>query len=242
MDPNFGYDPYFSGATLYNSFAVVFAAVFFFAAAIGTVLYVFEAIGLYRLAKKRGIPLYGLAWVPIFNTYILGKIADDVNFCRRNKRTKYSGILLGLTIAVTVLSLVVGIVSACLFLNGGDFYFTQDVLPGDVMLLVFLLFACGSLVSVLSIVLEVFLFIALYRIYYGYDQMKATLYEVLSILFSFMTPIFLFILRNRPLLPPDPRTFAGGVPPMGMTQPAGEGMTPPVTAENNFDPTNRKDV
>ena len=43
---------------------------------INIVLYVIKSLGLYTIAKRRGIHHPGLAWVPIANTWILGSISD----------------------------------------------------------------------------------------------------------------------------------------------------------------------
>ena len=44
----------------------------FFVLVVGLVFYVFESIGLYTLAKRRGLQYPGLAWVPVANMWILG--------------------------------------------------------------------------------------------------------------------------------------------------------------------------
>lgn len=207
--------------------------------AISVVPYVFQSLALSRLAQKRGIANYGLAWVPFANVYLLGKIADDVNYCRRNKRTHLAGALLWLMVGMLVLFTAAYLAAIRLTVVFGSIADSYDPQMRPLQTVFFLcFFALIPLITAASVIN----YVALYRIYYGYNQFDATAYEVLSVLFPFLIPFFLFSLRNRPLMPPDPRTFVGGVPPMGMTQPAGEGMTPPVTAENNFDPTNRKDV
>ena len=45
--------------------------------ALAVVMYVFQSLGLYTMAKRRGIKCYGLAWVPIGNLWIMGKLADQ---------------------------------------------------------------------------------------------------------------------------------------------------------------------
>ena len=51
-------------------------AVLIITIAICVVMYVFEALSLFTIAKRRGIPNYGLAWVPVGNMWIVGKLAD----------------------------------------------------------------------------------------------------------------------------------------------------------------------
>ena len=49
----------------------------------------------------------------------------------------------------------------------------------------------------ISIALTVVLYVAYWRVFAIFDSQNATMYLVLSIFFSFLAPIFLFVLRNR---------------------------------------------
>jgi heme A synthase len=49
-----------------------------FASIIGIVAYIFTALGLYKLAQKQGEPNAWLAWIPIAQLYIIGKIVNEV--------------------------------------------------------------------------------------------------------------------------------------------------------------------
>ena len=46
---------------------------------IGIIAYVMFSLGLMTLAKNKGIANAGLAWIPIANLYILGKIVETVD-------------------------------------------------------------------------------------------------------------------------------------------------------------------
>ena len=48
-----------------------------------------------------------------------------------------------------------------------------------------------------SIAYIVLYYVALWRIFTAYDYNNATVYFVLTIFFSFLGPIFLFVLRNK---------------------------------------------
>ena len=56
---------------------------------IAVVMFVFESIALYTLAKKRGIKNAFLAFIPVADSYILGKIYDDIS-ATMNKKTSYA--------------------------------------------------------------------------------------------------------------------------------------------------------
>ena len=91
--------------------AVVFGFLFV-ALAVATAQYVFGALGLYRIAKRRGIHNPWLAWVPVANVWLLGSVSDHYQYIVKRKVTKRRKVLLILEIAVVVLSL-----SLCLSLH-----------------------------------------------------------------------------------------------------------------------------
>ena len=59
-----------------------------------------------------------------------------------------------------------------------------------------MLISCLVLVGV-SIAYAVMYYVALWRIFAAFDYNNTTVYLVLSIVFSFLGPIFLFVLRNK---------------------------------------------
>ena len=63
------------------------------------VMYVFQSIGLYTIAKRRGIANPGLAWVPVAYSWILGSVSDQYQYVVRGKVCNRRKILLGLAIA-----------------------------------------------------------------------------------------------------------------------------------------------
>lgn len=64
-----------SGAYALLAFFGAFAFIVF---AIAIVIYVLASLGLYKLAQNAGIENPWLAWIPIANLYILGKLAKTV--------------------------------------------------------------------------------------------------------------------------------------------------------------------
>lgn len=45
--------------------------------ALSLVIYIFESLGFYTMAKRRGIHYPGLAWVPIGRDWLMGSLADQ---------------------------------------------------------------------------------------------------------------------------------------------------------------------
>lgn len=44
---------------------------------IGIVIYIFSSISLYTMAKRRGMNRPWLAWIPIANSYLMGKLVNE---------------------------------------------------------------------------------------------------------------------------------------------------------------------
>lgn len=214
-------------------FLIAFFAIFyllFLGAAI--VMYVLQSLALFNLAKKRGIQNYGLAWVPIGSSWILGKLADDVNICRRNKRTHFARNLLVLNIAYLAFFVLVYIGAFALGITIAMEEMMSGVAStaGPAIILVAVLL--WLVLVALIIAINVLFYMALYRVFYGYAEENAVIFTVLSIFFSILQPIFLFVIRNRELLPPDPTTFVqNGYP----VYPDMYSANPNQTNENNFE-------
>lgn len=143
----------------------VLLAVLAFAAA----TYVLRSIGLYTLAKNRSIENAWLAWIPVGSSWLLGQIADDINF-RQGKKTNYSLVLLVLTAASAA---------------GG---FSLVLLPFSALLS-----------APLSIAVSVVYFIALYDIYQDYAPRQAVVFLVLSILLSAQWLLLFILRGRLPL-------------------------------------------
>ncbi|WP_066644380.1 hypothetical protein [Christensenella timonensis] len=176
---------YFAGGLI--AFYIILVAVF----------YVFSALGLYTMAKRRGLNNPWLAWIPVVYIYVIGKLADTYAAKHLNKRTNYAVLLLGLIVGVVVLAIIM---MATLFAGMLHSYSSSHIyafLPAYIIFVVLLI--------AIAIVYAVFYYISLYRIYNWHSE-SATVLLVLSILFSVIVPFVLFALRNgdnRYLYPPQ---------------------------------------
>lgn len=169
--------------------------------------YIFLAVALYTIAKRQGVKPAGLAWVPILNFYLLGKIADVIGKAEGRKTHR--------RITLLVLYLVLGAFSIGLlaylpafldflfqfmiyynyyqpFLSGNPDVFTPLVLPAWFTAL------SGVLIVTLSILYFVFLMRAVYIIIKDRSPRNCALMIVLCIFFSFAIGPCLFAVRNKP--------------------------------------------
>lgn len=102
-----------------------YSKITFTSALMSAVTYVFFAIALYSMAKRRGLYKPWLAWVPIFNVYLLGDIADDI--CRRQGEEKnYRKILVGVPIMGTSIVVILLFTDFCLITPPGCVLFFYE--------------------------------------------------------------------------------------------------------------------
>ncbi len=163
--------------------------------AFGILTYVLESIGMYTIAKRRGLNAPGLAWVPLGNLWILGLIGDKDMQMRNGKDSKLRAWLLGLSL-VTLAPLAAIFVIAFIMGMNAAFLKTGMSTENSVMALLLILLVVYFVIMVLSIVLAVLQYVALYRLYRSCRPENAAVYLVLGIFFGFLTPFFIFACRK----------------------------------------------
>ena len=176
----------------------ILGIVLFFVSAIYIVFYIFESIGLYTMAKRRGIRYPGLAWVPIANLWIMGSLADNYMDVTELRKTKSRYILLWLNIVIMFLSLV----AAILFLAPNWEIITEAANEGRFVTGAYVLNMFGAIgiclvIWVVAVIEMVFTYIALYRIFKSCQPSNAVLYLILSIFVNVSLPFILFAVRNK---------------------------------------------
>lgn len=148
------------------SFSIVLSILFL-------IVYVFESYSIMTIAKNRDINNAWLAWVPVGNLWIMGRIADYHDESNYETDSKYRKKILAGFIGMMALYLLLSLVS------------------GTVLTLI---------VSVLTIVVAVYVIVieikVIHRIFLDITQ-SATLFTVLSLIIPITFPIFLFICRNN---------------------------------------------
>lgn len=159
--------------------------------------YIFQSVGLYTIAKNRGIQNPWLAWLPIGNYWIAGSIADQYQYVANGAVKNRRKILLILSIAGALLSSLVGSMAT------GGFYLS---LTADAEHFI----ALGGIGTVLDLVCSalelatfVFWHIALYDLYTSCNPKNNVLFLVLGIIFGVTIPYFIFFNRKKELgMPP----------------------------------------
>ena len=139
-------------------------------------IYVFTALSLYTVAKRRGIAAPWLAWVPVARLWVLGSLSDQYRYLTQGQIRHRRISLLVLTGGI-----VVGTIAAIAGASVGAIL---------TVLCLALAVACAAIVYV------VLYFMALYDVYASCDPQNAAVYLVLSVFFRFLVPVFLFLSRN----------------------------------------------
>ena len=76
--------------------------------------YVLLALGLYGIAKKRGIHYPWLAWLPVGNAWLLGCISDQYRFVVKGETKNHRKRMLVLSVINLALALVIGLAAQTL--------------------------------------------------------------------------------------------------------------------------------
>lgn len=184
---------------LFISLYVIF--IFVIVAAI-LVLYYLNAVGIYKMSVSAEIKNPWFAFIPFFDAFALGRLAEKYQKRNGTRPAKFSIILVVLNIVYELTALVM--IFLMMFGLGNFFVIalkgavTNDASTAISGLAVLVPYFVSVLIfCAVGIAYNVFYFIALWRVFGIFDSKNATAYTVLSIFFSFLAPIFVFVLRNK---------------------------------------------
>lgn len=178
---------------------ILTVVVMFFAAIVlwNLAMYVMEAVGLYTIARRRGLKNPWMAWVPVLNHWLLGCVSDQYRYVVKGEIRSRRVLLLVLAVASALISWVGSGVSMANSMKLADIMESGYVYGGLISGTVGTGILVGLAGTVVSIVLKVFRHMALYDVYTSCDPHNNVLYLVLGIIFDFLNPIFLFANRNK---------------------------------------------
>ena len=191
LPPDGTFDP--AGFTAFAVLYAVLIAIFL------APIYILNALGLYSIASRRGICNSWLAWLPLGDAWILGRISDQYQVLVMHQQKKRSAILLILRSAgciayiLTMVLFFTGLVS--LEAHAIQTQFFRAVLPAVLFLPV------GIGVSVAA---TVFTYLAKYDLFRSCDPKNAALYLAGSLIVKFMIPtleilqpVFVLLCRKK---------------------------------------------
>ena len=163
---------------------------------VALVFYIFQSLGLYTIAKRRGLQHAWLAWIPVGNYWIAGSIADQYQYVAKGKIKNKRKILLILSLASFAVAMVLQIVSTVLMLTATDATVAMSI--NATFLVIKNL--CNMAIGLATLV---FWHMALYDLYCSCNPDNSVLFLVLGIIFGCTIPFFIFFNRKKD----------GGMPP-----------------------------
>ena len=168
--------------------------------------YVLTALALYTIARRRCIKHPWLAWVPVVNLWLLGSLSDQYRYVVKGQVKSKRKVLLFLQILTICLSVSLLVLAVAVGIKGYQstmYGMRGDRILEDLMGLLLSMVGIGLPLAGVAIAAAVIRYAALYDIYTSCDPDNNVLFTVLSILFGFTEPFFLFFSRNKD----------GGMPP-----------------------------
>lgn len=170
-------------------------------AVIGIAIYLLESISVYKMAKSAEIKNPWFAFIPVANDWVFGTLAEKYKKKNGTKSARFGiilpvleGIVLIEAIALTIFTVISVKEITGYALDAVNT--SAEMAPEQFMSLIPVIILYFALIAV-AIAYAVVFFIALWRVYSSFDKSNATLYIVLSVIFTISVPIILFIIRNR---------------------------------------------
>lgn len=167
-------------------------------------LYVLQALGVYKIAQRRGIRNPWMAWVPLLHMWTLGSISDQYRYVVKGQYRYNRTVLTVLGAVNLVLSIVFNVLYAVSWasvlsklpavING---VFDANMLGAmlqNTMGNTLWVSAANALVALAALVIR---YICLYDLFASCWPKYKVLLLVLGILFPVALPVFLFICRNQ---------------------------------------------
>ena len=175
-------------------------------------VFILQGIGLYKMAKKRGLKQKWFAFLPFLNIYYLGKLTGDcLVFGHKIKRAGLCVMISQIASAVVMSAYLV--LKTILHVTYGEYieittqgyYATYEWvgLPSQgewLRRILLLLDGSGGMIGILQIVevvYKLFLLILLINFFHKYAPRQAIIFSLISCLAPEARYIFIFVLRNR---------------------------------------------
>ena len=160
------------------------------------VMYILQSLGMYKIAKRRGINNPWLSWIPVGNLWVLGSVSDQYQYVVKGKITNRRKVLLGVALGeygamfAMLIVMIVGIFNTALSGSEAEAARAAGFMVLGMLLMYFAMF-------VLLVIVMIFTYIALYDLYVSCNPSKAVLFLVLSIFIPVTQPFFVFACRNK---------------------------------------------
>lgn len=185
------------------AFVTGFMAGYILISIFNLVAYIFQCLGMYTIARRRGIHNPWLAWIPVGVNWILGSISDQYRYVARGQVKNRRKVLLGLNLVLLALGfasiVLLAVFSAGIVRDAGGMAAGEGSLPIAVAMLLISL-----VVLVIAVIVFVFQYMSLYDLLVSCNPEHGVLFLVLSMLFP-IGAYLIFAMRNKDLGMPPPK-------------------------------------
>ena len=165
--------------------------------------YVLHSVGLHTIAKRRGIRRPWLSWLPVGASWILGCISDQYQYVAKGKIRNRRKLLMILEIVMYALLIFYGVYLIRFVVNVVVSGMADSFAPVQLLMPILTLVGIALVMCAGAVLITVFQYIAYYDLFYSANPAGAVVSLVLSIIFSFLLPIFVFVNRKKELgMPP----------------------------------------
>ena len=207
-------------AAVLSVILAVYMGFFVIMLAFALVTYILQSLGMYKIARRRGIRNPWLAWLPVGHLWILGSISDQYQYVVKGKQTNRRKILLGMSLgsvgAVILMFVTFFVVAITAALSGNGAGAAGFMLLSGVLMYFTMV---GLMITQI-----VFQYISLHDLYTSCNPGSAMVFLILSILVSVTMPFFVFSCRNKD----------EGMPPKRQEQPVVDPVYTPVEEPQIF--------
>ncbi len=187
----------------YIILAMVLVVFYFMALAVAVANYIMTSLSWYTIAKQRRVSMAWLAWIPFFNNWVIGGIADKYDEKNGIKRT-WRVALIVLSMLVLIM-LIIMFVALCKFIIGfGNYeiyyqyygYEYTEMLIYEMISWIITMYVALFGVAFLSSPLYICQSICSYKIYESTVPEKALKYMLLSLMVPLANGICLIKCKN----------------------------------------------
>lgn len=166
---------------------------------VSLVIYVLGAMGLYTIAKRRGLKNPWLAWIPVGFEWLLGSVSDQYQYLVKERNTSRRKLLLCISLINLVMGIVMAVISVVMAVQliVAAPTMTEAEIAGMLLGPVMAVAILGLVLLALSVILIVVRCMSLYDLYRSCQPDTAVVFLVISILIYGAEALFLMIVRNK---------------------------------------------
>lgn len=210
--------------TMVIGFILLWLIIYVIAMAWSVLNYVLQSLGFMGMMKSFGMPHPGTAFIPFYNVFLMGRIAEKSSENIGDRKIKPFGkILLIMMIAVAVMAVIYGCVGGAVSIVSGFETAADEIVnsaaegadavepsfgPAQIVMIV-VMAVVYLLYMAVAITYNVFAYMALYKIYKCFAPSRAVAYLLLSIFVNVTQSFIIFSLRNKTPVTPEPPTYEG---------------------------------